>query len=908
MRNSWRDRLAYHADRILVKRSAFMLALATWGLCQVAVSGTGYWLVWYPDLLDDPRDLEVMSVFGWVECVWQAWTFMADGGTHARVWLTTERLVSCAITLGGIFYFSSILGVCVDIIREKMDGLRQGKSRIIESNHTLILGWTEKTVHIIEELCKANESEGGGVVAVLAQASKSQMELEFDIQLPVIYRRGTRVIFRSGSPLVMGDLLRVSVHSSRAIIILSSTGNADSADADTLRTMLSLRSLYDQLQGHVIAEVRDIDNEPLVRLVGGGKVETLVSHDVIGRLMLMSVRQPGLAKVYEALLGFSGDEFYMAEWPELVGTRFGNLAECFSDAIPIGVLSADFTLVLNPDYDHEVIDGDKIIVIAEDNDTYKPHLPVTIETGCVPEPHTAKQTKEKILFCGWRRDVRDILQQLDRIVCRGSEVHIMTHCVPLHLRDTRLMEDGLDLDTLENLVLVHHHGNTSVRRKLELLPIETYSSCMIFADEAYEQDTLRADSHSLATLLLIRDIQTARGTQSTVKTTTNMPATVSSTEKRVTQLHRTITDLSAGQKSRCPIICEVLDPHTQKTISNNRHLSLTSDFCQTNKLIAQVLAMVAEDRTVSLLFDELLGHAGCAMAVVPSSRYTYEGEALSFWTLSKRAAQMGECLVGYQMRNSIDKTVLNPPNKNEAYTWDRYDLAVLRGETAVPRGHSRGDSVTKSLRGFVELENRTSLRDKAGDRSSLSKAKFSSLGSDEGGYYRGGLGGKSGSMEFAGEGDFRSVFDSEIGGSSELDEPDSPKGANLGASSSLDQRLQSFMTVAAKLAPEVRCELSGMLGALAQALAAEPVRQQPVTQQTREGPPGRSPYRSLDRVEEGDEMTAEASARDCRQPSASSTSSPTSTPTPRLPSCAKPRPIGTPTTWEADPVPRQMNS
>ena len=33
--------------------------------------------------------------------------------------------------------------------------------------------------------------------------------------------------------------------------------------------------------------------------------------------MLMSVRQPGLAKVYEALLGFEGGEFYMNEWEEL---------------------------------------------------------------------------------------------------------------------------------------------------------------------------------------------------------------------------------------------------------------------------------------------------------------------------------------------------------------------------------------------------------------------------------------------------------------------------------------------------------------------------------------------------------------------------------------------------------------
>ena len=47
------------------------------------------------------------------------------------------------------------------------------------------------------------------------------------------------------------------------------------------------------------------------RLIGGDDVETCVSHDVLGRLMLMSAREPGLASVYGEVLGFEGDEFYL---------------------------------------------------------------------------------------------------------------------------------------------------------------------------------------------------------------------------------------------------------------------------------------------------------------------------------------------------------------------------------------------------------------------------------------------------------------------------------------------------------------------------------------------------------------------------------------------------------------------
>lgn len=45
-------------------------------------------------------------------------------------------------------------------------------------------------------------------------------------------------------------------------------------------------------------ELSDLDNEQLVKLVGGDLVETVVAHDVIGRLMIQCARQPGLAQVF----------------------------------------------------------------------------------------------------------------------------------------------------------------------------------------------------------------------------------------------------------------------------------------------------------------------------------------------------------------------------------------------------------------------------------------------------------------------------------------------------------------------------------------------------------------------------------------------------------------------------------
>ena len=55
----------------------------------------------------------------------------------------------------------------------------------------------------------------------------------------------------------------------------------------------------------------DLDNEPLVKLVRGELIETVVAHDVIRHLMIQCALQPGLAQIWEDILGFENAEFYI---------------------------------------------------------------------------------------------------------------------------------------------------------------------------------------------------------------------------------------------------------------------------------------------------------------------------------------------------------------------------------------------------------------------------------------------------------------------------------------------------------------------------------------------------------------------------------------------------------------------
>ncbi|XP_020254799.1 probable ion channel CASTOR isoform X4 [Asparagus officinalis] len=599
------------------------------------------------------------------DCLWLSWTYVADSGNHANSVGIGPKFVSVSISFGGMLIFAMMLGLVSDAISEKFDSLRKGKSEVVEKNHTLILGWSDKLGSLLNQLAIANESLGGSIVVVMAERDKEEMEL--DIAKMEFDFKGTSVICRSGSPLILADLKKVSVSTARAVVVLAEDGNADLSDARALRTVLSLNGVKEGLRGHIVVELSDLDNEVLVKLVGGDIVETVVAHDVIGRLMIQCARQPGLAQIWEDILGFENCEFYIKRWPQLEGMQFEDILISFPDAIPCGikVASCGGKIILNPDDSYVLQEGDEVLVIAEDDDSYAPTtLPMVNEAVYIDIFRPARKS-QKILLCGWRRDIDDMIVVLDAFLAPDSELW-MFNDVPENERERKLVDGGLDFSRLENITLVNREGNAVIRRHLESLPLESFDSILILADESVEDSAIQADSRSLATLLLIRDIQAKR-----------LPYK----ETLISHVHR--GNFSQGSwigemqqaSDRSVIICEILDPRTKNLLS----VSKISDYVLSNELVSMALAMVAEDRQINDVLEELFAEEGNELQIRPADIYLREEEELNFYEIILRARQRKEIVIGYRFENE-EQAVINPPNKEVRRKWSAKDVFVVIAE------------------------------------------------------------------------------------------------------------------------------------------------------------------------------------------------------------------------------------
>src|SRR5262245_8382991 len=96
---------------------------------------------------------------GFAALLWLTLMHAIDPGTitgdeSAPPW----RAVMLTTTVLGILLIGSLVAVLVATVNQRFDALRRGHSRVLEQDHTLILGWSRQIYTIVSELAIAHQS------------------------------------------------------------------------------------------------------------------------------------------------------------------------------------------------------------------------------------------------------------------------------------------------------------------------------------------------------------------------------------------------------------------------------------------------------------------------------------------------------------------------------------------------------------------------------------------------------------------------------------------------------------------------------------------------------------------------------------------------------------------------------
>lgn len=619
-------RLRYAFDKSMAAGPVALIGwLAIVSLLIVAIAGAFLALTGIAPEGSSPLDF--------LEAFWEALMRTLDAGTMGADAGWAFRIVMLAVTLGGIFIVSALIGVLSAGVDSKLEELRKGRSQVLESDHTIILNWSPSIFDIISELVVANASRRRPRVVIMANKDKVEMEDEIAAKVPEL--RNTRVICRSGDPTDLYDLAIVNPQQSRSVIVLSPEG--DDPDSQVVKSVLALVNDPERRAEpyRIAAEIRDLKNAEVARVVGGSEVQLVLADDLLSRIVVHSSRQSGLSGVYSELLDFDGCEIYTTERPELVGKSFDEAVMVYEKCTVIGLCDRKGRVYLNPPGQLVIRKGIKAIIIAEDDAAIVAGPSrAGVDSQAIREPRPVPVGSERALILGWNRRGPIIARELARYVAPGSLLTIAA--------DTPEIEAEIAaFAPSDNLAVEFRRTDTTSRTALEGLDIPTYDHVLVlgYSDMLPPQP---ADTRTLVALLHLRKIAE-----------------------------------SSGRK--IGVVSEMIDVRNRELAEVTR----ADDFVVSNKLVSLMLAQASENEHLSAIFDDLLDEKGSEFYMRPAADYVTTDRPVTFYTVAEAARRRGEVAVGYRRAGRGDANgrrlggvVVNPP-KAEALQYEPADRIIV---------------------------------------------------------------------------------------------------------------------------------------------------------------------------------------------------------------------------------------
>lgn len=160
----------------------------------------------------------------WVESSYFAWGLFFDPGTQTGLPPDAgfpNKLVVLLFSFLGFVFNLVVLGLVVEFLRKQLMRWKRRHRRVLSNDHTIILGWTDKTLFLIKEqaMLLAGSKARGGTIAIMGEIKTREMKEEVSVAFPDWAKEYPRVklIYRQGKPYELDDLMRVSVRSARQL-------------------------------------------------------------------------------------------------------------------------------------------------------------------------------------------------------------------------------------------------------------------------------------------------------------------------------------------------------------------------------------------------------------------------------------------------------------------------------------------------------------------------------------------------------------------------------------------------------------------------------------------------------------------------------------------------------------------
>ena len=297
---SWLDKVLYEIENRIASNPSTPFMLLSYAFCCMVIV---FAILWYVCSTDEAaEDYGLFGTGSWKDAFFMSAQLLLSAGYDDSIPdINGLRVLYFFVIFFGLVIFSVLVGFITDKVNHFMSSLEGGKTKVVEENHTLILGWNEATLRVVVQTSLLrrqyqilnedkffyyvrNEYTQTTVTAivnllkpyfqalglfeipstpiaandiVIMTNTKTKEEMHDALAMtmaerginPARTKIGQNIICRVGDPTNVNDLFRVGAHKAAAILVMLTDQDNEEEDYSdgrikngaTLRCTLAIR-------------------------------------------------------------------------------------------------------------------------------------------------------------------------------------------------------------------------------------------------------------------------------------------------------------------------------------------------------------------------------------------------------------------------------------------------------------------------------------------------------------------------------------------------------------------------------------------------------------------------------------------------------------------------------------------
>lgn len=471
------EKLKYGFDKRMARGSAAMIKMLAIATLIVAViiaviitlSGSG-------------EDDFLYNFWDSLATVINAWMPASEDGGVLYIVLTALAAIM------GLFVTSVLIGIVGSAIEDKINDLRKGNSKVLESGHIVVLGSVKGEYELIKQLVLSYDGRKG-VIVIGDEFERDEYEevLFENVELP----KNVKIICRSVDAASPVSLECLSIPTARTLIVNFSE------DEKTIRAILAARKLLENYPDSNVSVVASVSNEQYMlpdAFLKEKNTIMLKTDSIIAGIISRSLCQEGISGVLTDIFDYEGSEFYVEANSYATGKTFGTLFMEARNATIVGI-ERDGDIIINPSRDFVIGDNDRLVFFAEDDEnlSFEQGRMSDFDVSAYEYKPRSKDTKITIIGCN---------EKIDNI-CRE---------MPESVVSARVITDSVEeADRAGKLIGADKKAEITINVEdiddiptLEKIAVDTNHIVLLTDDRIEPED---ADLKTMMTLMRLRDIK-----------------------------------------------------------------------------------------------------------------------------------------------------------------------------------------------------------------------------------------------------------------------------------------------------------------------------------------------------------------------------------------------------------------